>query len=212
MSKVYLEWLYEEDYLDLTDIYNGFGQLLWLDLIYVDAGKEVKIEGFKITELEFLDELEYVDAHLENHMTKVYKWMDWLQTYMKAITGYDVESYKDIEKERWKDDDELRAEFPDFEDYWEKQSVSEEMAEMIGWDQQESWRELRDEYQADAFEVMDSEIYEYFDSYDNINIRQLDDNLEIAFDEILTRVKNFAANKREYSEEDYTNIMDDIFR
>ncbi len=212
MGDIYLDWLYEEDYLDLTDIYNGFGQLLWLDLIYVDAGKEIKIEGFKYTELEYLHELEYVDAHLENHMAKVYGWMDWLQTYMKAMTGHDAEPYKGMEKERWKDDEELQTEFPDFEDYWEEQSYSEEMAEMIGWDQQESWKELRDEYQSEAFTAMDDEMGEYFDNYDNINIRQLDENLETAFDEILTRVKDFASNKKEYDEEDYKNIMDDIFK
>lgn len=207
MNELDLGLLYREDYLDMTDIYNNFGQLLWTDLEYIENGKSINVKAFKITELETLEDLKYVDANLENHMADIYRWMKWLQKYMKKIFEYDIDNYKSWEKDHWEDDDELRKEHPDFEKYWDEYSNSDELTELIGWNQQQEWQELHDEYQASAFEIMDKEMDEYSDNYGNIRTRQMNNNLEEGLDEILTLVKDFVSTKRS----DYKNIFDEVF-
>jgi len=203
-----LSWFYDQDYLDLQDC-SYFGQLFFIDLVYYKDGQEIKIPAFKLTSITTTEELDYFNKNFKQHVAQVGGWMDWLQTQMKSMTGIDYDAYKDIAKEEWDDDEDLQDEYPEFDDYYEYYTSTQGFYDIVSQDQSMSWESLKDEHE-EAFHYMEKEMSGFFDNYDNVLTRSMDDNLDDAEEEVLTLVKELENRKHNFNEWDEDELRDFI--
>lgn len=214
MPAIDLSCIYEDGYLDLEDTYAKYTKLFFMELWYVEDGKTIKLPGFGINELSNTDELEYWYENWESYKSQVIKWMEWVQDRLSAITVYDEDFDKDWIKEQWQDDEALQKEYPDFEDYWEEYSKSNSYWESVGEAQRIDFDNFRDELE-DEFRILDQEVSEYFDSYDNLNTRSMDNALEEAINEIEDNVSDFLKSANDpdnMDHEERTVMFDGIFK
>lgn len=204
-----LSWFYDQDYLDLQDC-SYFGQLFWLDLTYYENGNEKIIPAFKLTSINTTEELDYFNKNFPQHVAMVRQWMNWIQKQMKSMTGIDYDAYKDFAKENWDDDEDLQEEYPEFDDYYEYYTSTQGFYEMVGEDQRMSWESFKEEHE-EAFRYMEKQMRDgFFDNYDNVLTRSMDDYLDDAEDEIKGLVKELEDrryNFEEWEEDDLRNFI-----
>lgn len=204
-----LNWFYDQDYVDLQDC-SYFGQLFFIDLMYYEDGVEKIIPAFKLTSIDTTEELDYFNKNFTQHVAMVRKWMDWLQDMMKNMTETDYDGYKDIAKEEWEDDEDLQEEYPDFDDYYEHYTSTQGFYEIVDEDQRMSWESFKEEHE-EAFKHMEKQMRNgFFDNYDNVLTRAMDEYLDEAEEEIKTLVKELENEKYNFEEWDEDELRDFI--
>ncbi len=206
-----LNWFYDQDYLDLQDC-SYFGQLFWLDLTYYENGNEKIIPAFKLTSIDTIEELDYFNKNFPQHVAMVRQWMNWIQKQMKMIVEIDYEAYRDFAKENWDDDEDLQEEYEDFEEYFKHYTSTQGFYDMVSEDQSMSWDSFKDEHK-EAFRYMEKQMRDgFFDNYDNVLTRAMDEYLDDAEEEVKGLVRELEDRKYNFEEWEEDDLRDFIIK
>ena len=204
MEKDDLQYIYKEEYADLSEVNNGMGEFIFEDLEYVENGQVIKVKAWPQQDISSFADLTYYHKHWANHKAQVYKWLDWFQDYVGGMMSVDEEWMKQNEKERWNNGelDDEKEEYDDFDDWWDQYEGSEGYYEEMSWMQQQSWDDLKNEFEWE-YKVINDEIGgDWFDHYDNLNTYKMDNGLDDAFNTAEEIVEDLLNS--EYDEDDFT--------
>lgn len=210
-----LKYVYKEEFIALNDSYGEpYCELFFSELGYVENGNEIKVHAFPYEEIYTFEELAYFEKNWKQHVANVWKWMKWFQTLAQSVLSIDVEWIKDNEKQRW-DSGEIDVEgFDTFEAWWEDYKYSNDYYEQASWDQQRSWDDFKEEFE-DEVKIISSGISEWFDSYDNLNARMMDQRLKEAeefFDEQVSEFYESVYDSEDFDDEELAQHFEDIFK
>ncbi len=211
-----LQYLYRDEHVDIKDVYRSeLIDLFFMDLEYVEGGKTIKIKPFPISELSSFEDLAYYQKNWDNHVQAVYNWMDWFQKYVSSITEIDEEWIKEQEQERWDDNEDEHGEYDSFEDFWEGYQGSSEYYDEVNFHIQQAYNNLTNEFE-DEYKIIDSIMGndEWFDSYDRLYTRKMDNALDEITQEISDHVDDFLSSEYDiddFDEEGLKEHFDEIF-
>ena len=212
MEKDDLQYIYKEEYVDLSGFDNGMGEFIFGDVEYVENGQTITVKAWPQRDISSFADLAYYNKHWEAHKKQVYKWLEWFQNYVGGMMDVDEEWMKQNEKERW-DSGELdheKEEHEDFDEWWDQYEGSEAYWDEVSWMQQHSWDDLKGEFEWE-FKVIDAVVGgDWFDSYNNLNSYKMDQGLDDAYDEIEEAVQELLGSAYDEDDFDYDELKEHL--
>lgn len=205
MEKNDLQYVYKEEFADITQAQYGMGELIWMDLKYVRNGQTIQVKAFPLFDISSFKDLAYYNKNWEAHKTEVRNWLEWFQNYASNIIKIDEDYIKQNERERW-DIGELdykKDNYKNFDEYWKTYVDSPAYWDEVSFMQQISWDDLKNEMEYEYKVINDAIQGDWFDSYDNMNTYKMDNGLEEAFDMVEELVQDLIDS--EYKEDDFSS-------
>lgn len=198
-----LTYIYKDETIDLADTYeDGIVDILFTDLFYYKDGEQMKVESYPTTSITNLIELDYFNKNIDKYESNIRIWLEAFESHARSVSEADDEGIKEHEKMRW-DEDEIpdKEDYEDFEEWWDGYYDSQAYYEEVSFLEEQYWNDFKEEY-GEGYEVLSKTIDgEWFDSYGNLQIRSLWNDIESLFTNLKSEVKEFEASV--YSHEDF---------